>query len=108
MDATRIQGGAICWMRILLLDEIDRAPREVQQAAFELALDHRLNMRPLPEDWRVVSAINGDGDIYHINEMDVAFIDRFFVIKFNPSKEEWFKFARTDSRIHSSVIEFLD
>ena len=92
---------------ILLLDEIDRATREVQQGAFELALDHRLNMRYLPDDWRVVSAINGDGDIYHVNEMDVAFIDRFFVIKFNPSKEEWFKFARTDSRIHSSVIEFL-
>jgi hypothetical protein len=92
---------------ILFLDEIDRAPREVQQAAFELALDHRLNMRYLPEDWRVVSAVNADGDIYHVNEMDVAFIDRFFVIKFNPTREEWFKFARTDARIHSCIVEFL-
>jgi hypothetical protein len=92
---------------ILFLDEIDRAPREVQQAAFELALDHRLNMRSLPEDWRVVSAVNADGDVYHVTEMDPAFIDRFFIIQFNPSREEWFEFARKDSRVHSSIVEFL-
>lgn len=92
---------------ILFLDEIDRANREVQQAAFEIVLDHRLNMRYLPDGWRVVSACNADGDIYHVNEMDPAFIDRFFLINFNPTKEEWFKFARTDSRIHPAVIEFL-
>jgi hypothetical protein len=92
---------------ILLLDEIDRAPREVQQAAFELALDHRLNMKYLPEDWRVVSAVNADGDIYHVTEMDPAFIDRFFIINFNPTREEWFQFARKDSRVHSSIVEFL-
>lgn len=92
---------------ILFLDEIDRAQREVQQACFEMALDHRLNMRPLPDDWRVVSAVNADGDVYHVTEMDPAFIDRFFVIRFNPTREEWFEFARKDSRIHSSIIEFL-
>ena len=93
---------------VLFLDEIDRAVREVQQAGFELVLDHRLNMRYLPDGWRVVSAINQDGDIYHVNEMDVAFIDRFFVILFNPTIEEWFGFARKDkTRIHSSIIEFL-
>ena len=92
---------------LLFLDEIDRAQREVQQAAFELVLDHRLNMRYLPEDWRVISAVNADGDIYHVNEMDAAFIDRFFVIHFNPSPEEWFLFARKDGRVHASIIEFL-
>ena len=92
---------------ILFLDEIDRATREVQQSAFELALDHRLNMRYLPEDWRVVSAVNADGDVYHVTEMDPAFIDRFFIIQFNPTKEEWFQFARKDSRVHSSIVEFL-
>lgn len=92
---------------ILFLDEIDRATREVQQAAFELALDHRLNMKALPQDWRVVSAVNADGDIYHVTEMDPAFINRFFIINFNPTREEWFQFARKDSRIHSAIIEFL-
>ena len=92
---------------ILFLDEIDRAVREVQQAGFELVLDHRLNMRYLPDGWRTVSAINQDGDIYHVNEMDVAFINRFFVILFKPSEEEWYNFALKDNRIHSSIIEFL-
>lgn len=91
----------------LFLDEIDRATREVQQGAFELALDHRLNQKLMPEDWRVVAAVNGDGDVYHVNDMDMAFIDRFFVINFDPSREEWFNYARKDSRIHSAVIDFL-
>ena len=33
---------------ILFLDELNRATREVQQAAFELVLDYRLNFRELP------------------------------------------------------------
>jgi hypothetical protein len=39
--------------------------------------------------------------------MDPAFIDRFFVIQFSPTPEEWFKFARKDGRVHPSIVEFL-
>lgn len=78
---------------ILFLDEINRANREVQQAAFELVLDRRMNLRALPDGWRVVSAVNDDDDIYNVNSLDPAFLSRFFVIPFDPSQEEWFDWA---------------
>lgn len=91
---------------ILFLDEINRACREVQQAAFELVLDRRLNLRPLPDGWRVMSAINDDDDIYTVNSMEVAFLSRFFLIKFDPSQQEWLAWAEAKG-VHASVIEFI-
>lgn len=91
---------------ILFLDELNRASREVQQAAFELVLDRRLNMRSIPDGWRVVSAINDDADIYNVIDMDPAFIDRFVIVPFKPTLEEWFDWAK-DEGVHNSIIEFV-
>ena len=91
---------------ILFLDEINRACREVQQAAFELVLDRRLNLRPLPDGWRVMSAINDDDDIYTVNSMEVAFLSRFFLIKFDPTLQEWLAWADKKG-VHASVMEFI-
>lgn len=92
---------------ILFLDEINRASREVQQAAFELVLDHRLNLRDLPEGWKVITAINDNDDLYTVGSLDPAFVSRFMVIDFAPSSEEWMKWAREEGNIHDSVIQFL-
>ena len=89
---------------ILFLDEINRANREVQQAAFELVLDRRLNLRALPDGWRVVSAINDEDDIYTVNSLDPAFLSRFFMVKFNPSVEEWLDWA-VGNRPEEQVID---
>lgn len=91
---------------ILFLDEINRANREVQQAAFELVLDRRLNLRSLPPGWRVVAAINGDDSIYTVGQMEPAFLSRFFLIDFNPSKQEWFDYA--EGRFEQYAEEKLD
>ena len=91
---------------ILFLDEINRASREVQQAAFELVLDRRLNLRSLPEGWRVVTAINDNDDLYTVGSLDPAFVSRFMVIDFNPSRDEWLQWAR-ENGIHDAVITFL-
>ena len=91
---------------ILFLDEINRASRETQQAAFELVLDRRLNLRALPDGWRVVSAINDEDDIYTVNSLDPAFLSRFFVVKFNPSIQEWLEWADGNG-VHPVVTEFI-
>lgn len=77
---------------ILFFNEINRATREVQQAAFEIVLDRTMNNRVLRDGWRIVSAVNGD-DHYQVNAIDVAFKSRFYVIKFRPSVEEWLTWA---------------
>ncbi|TRZ48558.1 MAG: hypothetical protein D4S01_10110 [Dehalococcoidia bacterium] len=91
---------------ILFLDEINRASREVQQAAFELVLDRRMNLRHIPDGWRVVSAINAEDDIYSVNSMDPAFLSRFFLIDFNPSYQDWLKWA-ADAGVNAAVVEFI-
>ena len=92
---------------ILHLDELNRATREVQQAGFELVLDRRLNMRRIPDGWRVVASINDDEDIYTVNQMDPALISRFFLINFNPSIDEWLNWASKDNRVHDSIVTFI-
>jgi hypothetical protein len=92
---------------ILFLDEINRANREVQQAAFELVLDYRLNFQALPKGWRVVAAINEDQDIYSVLSLDPALIDRFAVINFNPTLDEWMDHARAIG-VHDAILKFID
>lgn len=91
---------------IIFFDEINRATREVQQACFEYVLDRRMNLRSLPDGWRVVSAVNDDDDIYNVNAMDPAFLSRFFVVKFEPTQQEWFSYAEK-AEIHPAVVDFL-
>jgi len=91
----------------LFLDEINRANREVQQAAFEIVLDRRLNQRRLPDGWRVVAAINDDDDLYSVIELDPAFLDRYFVIKFRPKEKEFMDWGKKDNNLHPAVYEFL-
>lgn len=94
------------WHGILLLDEIDRASRDVQQAAFELVLDYRLNMRTLPEGCRVVSCINGDQDVYTVLGMCPALLDRFLVIDFKPTVPEWQDHAVAIS-VHDAILKYI-
>ena len=78
---------------ILFFDELDRATRDVQQAAFEAVLDYRMNMHEIPVGWRIVSAINADDNVYAVNQLDPALLDRFCVLQFRPTVPEWEQWA---------------
>ncbi len=90
---------------ILFLDELNRANIEVQQAAFELVLDRRLNCKSLPDGWRVVTAINDNTAVYRVQNMEAALLSRFYEIPFEPSQEEWFEWLKSNGK-HHAVIEF--
>lgn len=90
----------------LFLDELDRATREVQQAAFELVLDYRMNFHELPIGWRVISAINEDQDVYSVLGMDPALQDRFLEIKFNPTVPEWLEYAKSTG-VHDAIVKYV-
>jgi hypothetical protein len=90
----------------LFLDELNRATREVQQAAFELVLDYRLNFSRLPEGWRVVAAINENTDAYQVLEMDPALMDRFCVVPFDPLTSEWLDYAQKNG-VHDAIVKYI-
>ena len=90
---------------ILFLDELDRAQRESQQAGFEMVLDYRLNLHDLPENIRVVAAINAE-DIYSVLPLDLALINRFLVVDFKPTVAEWMDHAGSMG-VHDSILKYL-
>lgn len=95
----------------LFLDELNRATNEVMQAAFQVVLDRELNGHKLHPLTRVYAAIN-TGAQYIVNEMDLALLDRFWVIDLKPTLEDWLEWAKEKSpevggNIHPVVIEFI-
>jgi MoxR-like ATPase len=91
----------------LFLDELFRAPKDVQNCILELALDYRYHFKELPIGWRVVSASNDNMDVYSGNAPDPALYDRFLKIKFKPTHPEWMKFAREDAQCHPAILKYL-
>lgn len=95
---------------ILFLDEINRAPRDVQQAVFQLVYDRRLDDVRVSDNCVIMSAMNDNSDLYQTTRMDPALIDRFFVVKFKPSDAEWLNFFEgeiREQRAHDAVVRFL-
>jgi hypothetical protein len=90
----------------LFFDELFRAPRDILNALMEVSLDYRYHFKPLPMGWRVVAASNDNLDIYAGNMPDPAQFDRWFVIKFNPTVEEWVTHAKTIG-VHRAIIQYI-
>ena len=90
----------------LFLDELPRAPRDVQNAVLELALDYRFHFHELPIGWRVVSAANADMDVYSGTQLDPALYDRFLKIDFKPTVPEWMAFAE-EAGVHRAILTYV-
>lgn len=91
----------------LFLDELFRAPRDLQNAVMELALDYRYHFKELPIGWRVVAASNDNMDVYAGSFPDPALYDRFLKIKFKPTVPEWLKYAE-DHKVHRAVTTYVN
>lgn len=91
----------------LFLDELFRAPRDVLNAVFELALDYKYHFKELPMGWRVIAASNKNMDVYAGTAPDPALYDRFLKIDFQPTVPEWVEHAEK-SGIHSNIINYIN
>ena len=78
---------------ILFLDELNRAHRDVLQAAFELVLERRINGIPLPDSVIITSACNPPNKNYDTFTFDDALVARFCHIHVKPSVDSWKKWA---------------
>ena len=91
---------------ILFLDELNRAAREVMQAAFQIVLDRELNGWKLHPQTRVFSAVN-TGAAYTVNEIDPALLDRFWVIDLTPDTQDWITWATGEGKVDRTVVDFI-
>jgi hypothetical protein len=90
----------------LFMDEFDRCTRDIQQWAMQLILDYRSNFVDVPIGYRVIAAGNKNQDVYNVLNMDPALYDRFLVIPFEPSIQEWMAHAEKIG-VHDAVIKYL-
>lgn len=92
---------------LLFLDEVNRATPEVMQAVFQIALDRcDFAGNRLHPATRVYVAVNNGGS-YQVNEMDPAFLDRFFVAELQPTPQDWLDWAEGEGKIHPDLVRFL-
>lgn len=92
---------------ILFLDELNRAKPEIHQVIMDMVLNRKLYNRKLPEDCRIVAAVNPLEDgIYQVEELDPALLDRFNKYEFKPTTEEWIDWA-VKNKVHKYVMGFI-
>lgn len=96
---------------VLMLDEINRSLPGVQQSFFQLVLDRELgndsngNPYKLHPETRVIAAVNFGAE-YDVNEMDPAFLRRFWVCDILPTSEDWVAWASKNG-VDPVIVEFI-
>jgi MoxR-like ATPase len=74
---------------ILLLEELNRADRSVQQPALQLLTVRRLHEYELPAGWVPFAAINPEDGEYQVTPLDPALRSRFLVLKVRAEVRAW-------------------
>lgn len=96
---------------LLFIDEINRCEHTVQQELMNLILNREINGYKLPDDVKILAAMNpsskyGSDFDYQVVDMDAAQENRFVWLNMEPDYDGWIKWA-IDAGIESKVIEFI-
>lgn len=91
---------------ILLLEELNRAERYMQQPALQLLTARRLHMYELPPGWACFAAINPEDGNYQVTPLDPALRARFLTIRVHPHRPSFLAWART-AGVHDAVSSVI-
>lgn len=78
---------------ILLLEELNRADRTVQQPALQLLTARRLHEYELPPGWVPFAAVNPEDGEYQVTPLDPALRARFLQLKVRADVRHWREWA---------------
>jgi hypothetical protein len=88
---------------ILMLEELNRAERYIQQPALQLLSARALHEYVLPEGWVVFAAINPPTGEYQVSPLDPALRARFLELPVRPDRGAWLAWAVTRD-VHPAVL----
>lgn len=91
---------------ILLLEELNRADRAIQQPALQLLSARRLHEYTLPPGWACFAAINPDDGDYQVSPLDRALRARFLELKVTADRATWLAWAE-DHELHPAIIALV-
>jgi MoxR-like ATPase len=91
---------------ILLLEELNRAERAIQQPALQLLTARTLHAYTLPEGWSCVAAVNPDDGEYHVSPLDRALRARFLELRVVADRATWLAWAES-SGLHPAIVALV-
>jgi hypothetical protein len=89
---------------ILMLEELNRAERYIQQPALQLLTARRLHEYVLPEGWVCFAAVNPESGDYQVTPLDRALRARFLNVSVRAERTAWLSWALS-SNIHPAIVE---
>jgi hypothetical protein len=93
------QGGA----GILMLEELNRAERYIQQPALQLLTARRLHEYELPPGWVCFAAVNPETADYQVTPLDRALRARFLTLGVRADRSAWLAWAQTHG-VHPAIV----
>jgi hypothetical protein len=88
---------------ILMLEELNRAERYIQQPALQLLTARTLHEYILPEGWVCFAAINPETGDYQVTPLDAALRARFLQIPVRADRAAWLAWAGSHG-VHPAVM----
>jgi MoxR-like ATPase len=88
---------------ILLLEELNRAERYIQQPALQLLSARRLHEYELPEGWVCVATVNPQTADYHVTALDKALRARFLQVTVRADRASWLAWAEVRN-LHPGIV----
>jgi hypothetical protein len=88
---------------ILMLEELNRAERYIQQPALQLLTARRLHEYELPPGWVCFAAVNPETSDYQVTPLDRALRARFLTLAVRADRGAWLAWAQTGG-IHPAII----
>ena len=92
---------------ILFLDEIEKAPVSVKNAALQLVLDRRIGDYVLPDGWSIVAAGNREEDGTFSQPIGAALANRMIHVEVESDARTWLNWAKSYG-IMEDVIGFIE
>ncbi len=88
---------------ILMLEELNRAERYIQQPALQLLSARRLHGYELPPGYACFAAINPESDGYHVTPLDKALRARFLNLPVRAERSSWLGWAQMNG-VHPGIV----
>lgn len=88
---------------ILMLEELNRAERYIQQPALQLLSARTLHEYVLPEGWVVFAAVNPANGEYQVSPLDPALRARFLDLSVRADRASWLAWA-IGHGVHPAVL----
>lgn len=93
---------------MLLLDEVNSAPRSMIAALYKLVLDRMVGMQELHPDTYIVLAGNKASDKAIVNSMGTAMQSRLIHLEVEPDTKEWLEDVAIPNNYDSRVVAFIN